>query len=428
MSFGRGSRVVAIVTLIALGLPAATATLASTPDANLSPNIAGTKCTRVGQVRAVKGTSYVCAKSKARLVWTKQTTGSSGGTAGGTSGGTSCVSSPSFTHNFIDPDHVQFVSPLGGQTAFGGVIAVRSYVHTKPSLHGQRLPLYAPADMDLVQASYYLPAGAPADYKAEYSLFYEFGCSLQLQLYHVKGVVGKTASAVPKVASPSSAGQPVTRAKVAAGEQIGWYEGEAGRSVAFDFRVEDSKKKNSFINQSRFEQSDKATGELYAKCGYDYYVEPLKSVWMAKLGGGEGPVPGTSCGLPSQGIAGTASGMWFLPGAKVNETKYSGASFSDSMVGPAGQYQSQIMLNTDPSGTVRIGGLNVSAPVGQMMIFSNQATWKRPETILAGQSHCWTDSRQSVKIEVMSATSMLAVVGSGSCESLSAASGLRYER
>lgn len=423
-SLRRASLVVVAALVASLGIPVVNAAATSPVLAAASPNIAGTKCTRAGQTRAVKGVSFVCAKVKSRLVWTKRSTGS----GGGTSGGGACVASPSFTKNFIDPDHVQFVSPLGGQTAFGGVIAVRSYVHTKPSLHGQRLPLFAPVDMDLVQASYYLPAGAPAGYKAEYSLFFEFGCSLQLQLYHVKGVVGKVASAVPNVASSSSAGQQVTRTRVAAGEQIGWYEGEAGRSVAFDFRVEDSNKKNSFINQTRFEKSDKASGELYAKCGYDYYVEPLKSVWMAKLGGGEGPVPGTRCGLPSQGTAGTASGMWFLPGAKVNETTYSGLSFSDPMVGPAGQYQSQIMLNTDPSGTVRIGGLNVAAPMGQMMIFSNQATWKQPESILIGQSHCWTDSRQSVKVEVISATAMLAVVGSGSCDSLAAAAGLRYER
>jgi hypothetical protein len=127
-------------------------------------------------------------------------------------------------------------------------------------------------------------------------------------------------------------------------------------------------------------------------------------------------------------VSGTANGLWFLPNAKVNDLKFEGASFGDAAVGPAGQYMSQIALTTDADGMVRIGGLNVASPLGQMMVGSNQATWKKPEDIKVGETHCWTDSRQSVKVQLVSAVSLVAVVGNGSCDSLSMTSGRTYER
>jgi len=336
-----------------------------------------------------------------------------------------------FTRHFIDPAHVQVVTPVGGQTGFGGLIAVRSYVIPPSALYGVRLPVYAPADLELFAASFYLPGGAPAGYQPEYSLFFSAGGSLEVQFYHIKGVVGSVAAVVPTSASSSSAGQSVTRTRIAAGEQIGWYEGEAGRSVAFDFRVEDrSQQPNVFINQSRFESSPMASGELYAKCPYDYYSEALKSIWMSKLGSAGGTVvPGTPCGTLSQGTPGTAHGLWFRPGAQVNNLTFEGTAFSDpTSVGPAGQYMSQILFTTDADGAIRIGGLNVAAPLGQMIVGTNQSTWKRPEELTVGQTHCWTDSRQSVKVQLTSSTTLVAVVGSGSCNTLSLSEGRAYER
>jgi hypothetical protein len=392
---------------------------------------AGKKCTKVGQVNKKQGT--VCTRVGKTLVWKKSSssgdTSSRTGKSGGGTTNTSCPSPVKFTKNFIDQSHVQAVTPIGGQTAFGGSIAIRSYVMPPRSLDGQRLPVFAPVDMTLYQASYYLPPGAPAGYQAEYALYFDAGCSVQVQFFHIKGVVGNVARAVPAAPSPSSAGQSVAQTKVLAGDQIGWFQGEAGRSVAFDFRVEDELNKNSFINQSRFESSPNGRGELHAKCPYDYYVEPLRSQWLAKLGSAGGVVvPGTPCGKPSQGVSGTANGLWFLPNAKVNDLKFEGASFADAAVGPAGQYMSQIALTTDADGMVRIGGLNVASPLGQMMVGSNQATWKKPEDVKVGQTHCWTDSRQSVKVQLVSAASLVAVVGSGSCDSLSMTSGRTYER
>ncbi len=392
-------------------------------------SLVGKPCAKVGQTMGDgPGRTVVCTrvkkgKKKGKLVWKLMK---------GPAPGPECTSRPVFTHDVIALDQVQVAVPIGQQTAFGGVLSVRSYIHSKPELHGQRLPLYAPVDMTLTQAAYYNISPDPA-YKPEYSLFFDAGCGIQVQLYHVKGVVGVVANVVPKEPVPSSAGQQVTPTPVKAGEQIGWFEGEAGKSVAFDFRVEDSQYTNSFINQQRFANSPEASGELHAVCPYDFYAGEQRARWLSLLGApSSDPVPGTPCGPISQGAAGTAQGMWFLPEAKVNDLTYRGQTWAQSDVASAGQYQSQIVLNVDPSGTVRVGGLNAASPMTQMMIGkqgTGSETWKDPRAITPGQEHCWSTSSQSVKVRLSGdGASLTAVVGAGTCASVDLALGQTYVR
>jgi len=323
------------------------------------------------------------------------------------------------------------VVPIGQQTGFGGVLSVRSYIHSKPELHGQKLPLYAPTDMTLTAAAYYMPPNAPPGYQAEYSLFFDAGCGIEVQLYHVKGVSGSVASVVPKEPVPSSAGQPVTPTQVKAGEQLGWYQGEAGRSVAFDFRVQDARHRNTFINQQRFDSSPGASGELTAICPYDLYVGSQRERWLAKLGAPSGdPVPGTTCGTISQGKAGTALGMWFFADAKVNNLTYRGQTWTAGWA--AGQYQSQVLFTLDPSNAVRIGGLNPSAPMDQLIVGKSgpgNTTWKDPAAVIAGQEHCWSNESRAVKVRLSAdGTSLTAVVGQGGCSGLDLSKGVTYVR
>ena len=421
---------VSLALVVGVGLSAA---LLSAPAQAAS--LVGKPCKKVGATmgdgpgRTVICTKLKSGKKKGKLVW-KLSKGTNPGPGPGPNPDPACKARPVFTKDFIDPDHVQVVVPIGQQTAFGGVLSVRSYVHSKPSLDGRELPLYAPVDMTLNQAAYY-KIGTDPTYKPEYSLFFDAGCGVQVQLYHVKGVVGAVASVVPKEPVPSSAGQPVTPTLVKAGEQIGWFEGEAGKSVAFDFRVEDSTRTNTFINQARFVSSPGASGELHAVCPYDFYVGTQRATWLAKLGAPSGdPVPGTPCGTISQGAAGTAKGMWFFANAKVNELTYLGRTWNDGV--PAGEYQSQIVLGVDPNGTVRIGGLNAGRPMTQMMVGRQgpgSETWRDPEDIKAGNQHCWSSPSQSVKVKVSAdGASLTAAVGTGSCASLDLSRGQIYVR
>ena len=325
----------------------------------------------------------------------------------------SCTKMPEFSYNFIDPKYVRVVTPIGGQTASGGVIAVRSYVFPSEEFLGQELPIFAPTDMSLFQASYYKPPGSSSTYKPEYSLYFDAGCGIMVKFFHIKGVVGKTADAVPAEPSTSSAGQPIKVTPVKAGEQIGWYKlGET--SVAFDFWVDNAAVTNEFIVNSHFVDSN----ALHSVCPYNYYSADKKAIWLAKLGASGGPVPGTSCGVISQGVIGTADGMWFISENALNDhLTYDGA------------YQSQISFVVDASGILRIGGLNASGALKQMMVSSNASTWKKPSDILIGTTHCWSDSDQSVKVNLTNQKTMAVLVGAGSCDALgSAASGRIYYR
>ena len=156
--------------------------------------------------------------------------------------------------------------------------------------------------------------------------------------------------------------------------------------------------------QSHFVDSN----ALHSVCPYDFYSPDKKAIWLAKLGGpGSDPIPGTGCGVISQGTIGTADGMWFVSeGTQTDRLTYDGA------------FQSQIMFSIDPSGIVRIGGLNASGSPSQMMISPNTSTWKRPSDVVVGATHCWSNSQQSVKVNLINEKSMAVLVGAGSCDAL----------
>ena len=381
-------------------------------------SLVGSACTKVNQQRGDgPGRTVICKKVGSKNIWqvlakSKPTPKPQTSTRPSSQASTpsssnppenSCAKTPVFTHNFIDPKYVRVVTPIGEQTGSGGVIAVRSYVHPAIEYAGQELPIFAPTDMTLISASYYKPPGSSDTYKPEYSLYFEAGCGISVKFFHIKGVVGKIAGAVPSEPSSSSAGQTVKSTPVKAGEQIGWYKlGET--SVAFDFWVDNAAVTNKFIVQSHFTNSN----AVHSVCPYDFYTSDKKAIWLAKLGApGSDPIPGTGCGTISQGVLGTADGMWFI-----------GENTENDRLAIEGAYQSQIMFSIDPSGIIRIGGLNATGAPTQMMISSNASTWKKPSDVTAGVTHCWSNAQQSVKVSVISEKVMTVLVGAGTCEGL----------
>jgi hypothetical protein len=296
------------------------------------------------------------------------------------------------------------VAPIGGQTGSGGVVAVRSYTFPEQSLAGQHLPLYAPTGMTLVGAAYYQLPGST--YAPEYSLEFDAGCGITVNLYHVKEVSSRLAADIPPAPLPSSATNTVPKLKVTAGEQIGAYIPGGSDGVSFDFWVDDAGVTNAFITPARFGH----TNYLHAVCPYSFYVEPLQSIWLAKLGSASGsPVPGTACGTVSQGRLGTVEGQWFFD--------------QDPTVGQAdvltyrGTYMSQGMITLDADGTVRIGGFWSTTYV---LTPRSSPTWADPSSITSG-GHCWTDGTRSVSVQLDSAQTMRVYVNAGGCPSSVAA-------
>lgn len=388
----------------------------------------GTPCTKLGAIAGNgPGGSVICTTKGKKKIWqvlprkspSRQGQQNSPQTPSNSPQPTiaptqNCTKLPEFTADFIDPSYVRDVTPIGEQTGTGGVIAVRSYIHPKSEFLGKELPIYAPVDMTLNSANYYKVAGASASYQPEYSLYFDAGCGISVKFFHIKGVVGKVAGVVPTEPMSSSAGQPVTPTRIRAGEQIGWYKlGE--NSVAFDFWVDNEAHANDFIVASHFASSN----ALHSVCPYDLYIPVKRDAWLAKLGApGSDPVPGTSCGVVTEGLAGTADGMWFIGQDTITDhLTYDGA------------YQSQIMFSTDPSGLLRIGGLNASGSPTQMMVNPQSSTWIKPSDVVVGASHCWSNDTQSVAVTLTSKTTMSVIVGTGSCTTLPATStGKTYYR
>ena len=417
----RRARATAITAALSLGL---LVTFTSTVEAK---SLVGSLCTKL---LATQGDgpnrSVICKQVGKKKIWQPLSAPNPGGntnplsgsstnsSTGNQPGSSSCVKLPQFTEDFIDPKYVRVVTPIGEQTGAGGVLAVRSYVHPSQDFAGQVLPIFAPTDMTLYSSSYYKPLGASDSYQPEYSLYFDAGCGITVKFFHIKGVVGSVAAAAPKVPSNSSAGQGVTPTKVKAGEQIGWYKlGE--NSVAFDFWVDNAAITNSFIVQSHWGSSN----ALHSVCPYNFYTPDKKAIWLSKLGApGSDPIPGTTCGTITEGILGTADGMWFS----------SATTQTDQLV-LDGPYQSQIMFTTDASGIVRIGGLNAVGAPAQMMISSNSPTWRKPSGVLTGDTYCWSSAQQSVKVHLISSLKMAVIVGTGSCDSLGTSeSGRTYQR
>ena len=223
--------------------------------------IAGGRCAKAGaQTGGGPGVTLVCKKTKGKLTWQKlpsqhgiptqsrpgttsppRTTTSVPTTTAGTSTTATtptpgCTSSSvHFTANLIDPAFVQSVTPIGGQTGSGGVLAVRSYIAPDQSLAGQHLPIYAPVNMTLVGAAHYQLPGSP--YPPEYSLEFDVGCGVTINLYHIKEISTRLQTVVPATPVPSSATDPVTKLSVTAGEQIGAYIPGGMDGHAFDFWV-----------------------------------------------------------------------------------------------------------------------------------------------------------------------------------------------
>ncbi len=389
---GRLTRALALVALLALA--AVSAGTAKPP-----PTV-GQKCAKAGAtIGAGPSRTLVCTKVGTKLVWKLQKAGSGKPSAGGgSSGGSTCTAPVAFTANLIDPSYVEHVNPIGGQTGSGGVVAVRSYIFPYQSLAGQHLPLYAPTALTLVGGTYYQLPGSP--YKPEYSLELDAGCGITINLYHVKEVSAKLAAVLPQTPTPSSATAGVTPTKIAAGEQIGAYVPGGTDGVSFDFWVDDASVTNSFITPARFGHSN----YLHAVCPYQFYSGAMRATWYAKIGGSSGPVAGASCGTVSQGVSGTAEGMWFLdPNPATGQA---------DVLTYDGTYMSQAIISEDPDGSVRVGGFYSSTYI---ITGKSDPSWADPATVTS--SHCWYDSfgNRSLTVQLQSATTMRAAVVSGPC-------------
>ncbi len=295
-----------------------------------------------------------------------------------------------FTRYLLDPALIRNVTQIGS-IGGGGALIGRSYVFPKADLDGRRLSLRAPAAMTLAGLGYYLPSGAPPGYEPEYSLLFDLGCGLALELYHVKALAPALARSAPAAASSSSAYGPVKGgARLKAGAVFAYYVREEGRSVAFDVILHDSRVSNRFPNQARYAKSNL----LHVLCPWTRYAGAMQKTMLALVGTAGGVLtPDAGCGTVARAVDGTIAGEWWLtPGAVIPPYRFDG------------DYGEPMAVIEEADGTVRIGHLGGSTQ--DTLVSRGNPTWLSPAKVTG--THCYESDAggASIAFQVVSKTSV----------------------
>ncbi|MDO8604596.1 MAG: hypothetical protein Q7K40_04370 [bacterium] len=280
---------------------------------------------------------------------------------------------PVFTSYFIDPQYVQKVGQVGVVHGSGLYIVERSYISVKEKFAAQKVPVYAPSDIELVAGSHYRDPAAPSNALPDYALWFDAGCDVEVNLAHLKEVAQPIALQLPDVKTDSRN----TRLKplqFKAGDLIGYFIYSHGDVAGFDFIVRDKKVLNKFINQERY-SDHRASNLINGVCPYDYYEPNKKKTYYNLLGGAGGTLFKTKdCGKSSRDVAGTISGMWFLSQEPQNNIY---ESYKE------GLYGSTLSIVGDEE-RITIGNLGESR---MSWIYNNNPTYKLPEQVKS--EHCY---------------------------------------
>lgn len=173
---------------------------------------------------------------------------------------------PVFTSYLIDPNSVTNIRPPPNVHKASGDLKTHSYIDTKNA----GLPIYAPADMELIKGSHYI--GGP------YYFDFRVTCEVSLRLAHIIDPVKKIKDAFP--AEPTQNAPEILLSipiKFKAGELIAYSGGPPHvLNMGFDFGVYNSTKPNRYASTK--------TSSIYttAVCPYDYFISSIKSEYQSK--------------------------------------------------------------------------------------------------------------------------------------------------
>jgi hypothetical protein len=281
-----------------------------------------------------------------------------------------CATEPTvFTEYVIDPSLVKVVAQIGSIGGNNTELVGRSYVFAKDGQQGSRLPIRAPADMEIVAAKHYKPMGAPeTGYTPDWSLYLDAGCGVTMEMYHIKDVFDSLKAVADTTVYSSSAWEPLPqRVKVKAGSIFAWYI-PGLNSVAWDFIARSDSVTNHFANQARYVARN--SNILHVVCPYDLFEPAKKAAYYGLLGSVSGiPVPGAGCGTVQRDSIGTPVGQWFFDSAFV---------VAPGVLQKDGFYGDPMQIITGPDSTVMIGH---TGPTNDIRFARDNPTWKRPESI-----------------------------------------------
>lgn len=207
---------------------------------------------------------------------------------------------PTFVYDFTDISKIDAFQPLG---SLSGASRGRSYITISK---GQTVPVYLPLDATLKSIIYaYRGPDAP---EPEYGFKFDIGCSMTLLLDHVDFISDELRQYAPTEATRSTATDDNLSVKIKGGSLLGQSNGTP-QARTFDFLVMDYNLKVNYIKPSRWQWDQ----SKYAVCPYDYYGEPQKQAYYAKLGENTdlGLKKSIDCGKLSYDMDDTISGGWF---------------------------------------------------------------------------------------------------------------------
>ncbi|MEX2017602.1 MAG: hypothetical protein WD876_03965 [Candidatus Pacearchaeota archaeon] len=285
-----------------------------------------------------------------------------------------------FTEYLVEPKYVQKFGQVGVVHGGGKSIVERSYISIKQDFYEQEIPVYAPADMNLIGAAHYKIPGSPENTLADYVLKFNTKCNVEILLGHLKKVVPEIDKELPTLQQDSRENYNINRIEFKAGELIGYYvqQSQPGAVSGFDFIVRDPRFTNQFINQERYSEN-RASNLINGVCPYDYFTSDKKQEYYNLLGSAGGKIfTIKDCGTASQDKSGTISGMWFM---EKEVTKPIYEYESDPKVDYV--YGTVLSIAGDEE-AVTIGNLGQSAII---RVYYTELSYKLPTEVT--EEHCY---------------------------------------
>lgn len=306
-----------------------------------------------------------------------------------------------FTHAIIDPSTLSFITPLGelnggyeeAQTIAGVMLNFKQEAVTS----NKEIEVKAPTDMTLESYSWHNVPYAPG---SNWALIFRLSNDLTIKFDHISRA-SDTIKTVTEASSKDSSAEisPKQRLTVKAGEVIGYTFGTVP-AHNWNIYLFDSRHKNSFINQKRYEGSGTGKKLINAKCVFDFYANDLKNSYLSLMGYNKAGQSST-CGLVSRDVTGTASGMWHLSTDGFKEER-------DEL------YTAPLSIIKNSAGEITIDQIGDQ----RIDIRSGNPTLKDPAEVR--DAHCYQadNNKGYIFVKIVSESQMnVAAASTGSCPS-----------
>ncbi|MBX3270627.1 MAG: hypothetical protein KF729_10215 [Sandaracinaceae bacterium] len=270
---------------------------------------------------------------------------------------------PELQTHVVDLTQIHFVSRLGSPGG-GGDLKERHHFFARmdvPDIH-----VTAPSDGYVVEARYLT---APAHMSTYFGVGIRVSDTVTVMLDHLHLPSEAIAGILPPLGEGFSAFQRVDPPLfVRAGERIGSIMPPAPEhAYGADVVTRDTRRRNRFANQARFEGDRMHAARLHAICFEEALPEHLRREMAGRYGDAM-PIPTADCGTMERDVPGALTGLWFLDAE------------------PDTTYGERFAIASELSGLVR---LNVSLQLPAEAWFLEDRT--DPATITAGMSHCYVE-------------------------------------